>query len=45
MIVIGCFINSDQDFETQMLCHYGLNFMCILEEICAVANAVRHNFI
>ena len=45
MIVIGSFIYSDQVFETQTFRRYSLNFICILDEICAVANAARQNLI
>ena len=44
MMVIGSlFSYSDQAFETQMFHCYGLNFMCILDKICAVANAACQN--
>ena len=46
VIIIDSFINySDQAFETQMFHRYDLNFICILDEICAVANAVRQHLI
>ena len=46
MIVIGSFISySDQAFETQTFRRYGLNFICMLDETCAVANAARQNLI
>ena len=36
---------SDLAFETQMFHGYGLNFICILDKICAFANAACHNLI
>ena len=46
MIVIdSLFSYSDQAFETQTFCRYGLNFICILDETCAVANAACQNLV
>ena len=45
MIVIGSFSYSDQAFETQTFRRYGLNFICKLDDSCAVANAARQNLI
>ena len=45
MIVISSFSYSDQAIETQTFRRYGLNFICILDEICAVANTARQNLI
>ena len=43
IVIVTLFSYSDQAFETQTFHRYSLNFVCILDEICAVANAVCHN--
>ena len=43
--MVPLFSYSDQAFETQTFRRYGLNFICILDEICAVANAARQNLL
>ena len=35
----------NQTFETQTFRYYGLNFICLLNEICTVTNAAHQNLI
>ena len=42
-ILLQQLLNNGISLQTRTFRRYGLNFICILDEICAVANAARHN--